>query len=716
MSQRRDEHLFRQDDVTRLGGCALLTMSQNLLFEEDGAFKAGAVLSATDAHYQVELASGKRSKVKSANVLLRFEQPPPGQLLAAAQRDAESIELDFLWECAPQEEFGFADLAREYYGRTPTPVEAATILLRLHSAPVYFHRKGRGRFRPAPPDILKAALAAVERKRQQQEKTEALTADLLAGRAPEPIARQAIALLTRPDRNSVEFKALENAAHALHMNPLRLLLERGAIASPLRWHLDSFFATMFPRGVGFAPGLPAPEQHGSLPLARVTAFSIDDSSTTEIDDAFSLQQHAGRTVVGIHIAAPAASISRDHPLDGVARNRMSTVYAPGLKVTMLPGNWIDAYSLIAGREVPVLSLYVDVDPDSATTLKFETRLERVRIAANLRHDQLDDIVTNERIAGDGMESAGVPFGRELTFLWRLANALLAERERVRGKPEPLGRIEHSIDVERRGEELDPDAHVVVRTRRRGAPLDLIVAELMILANSHWGGWLADCRRVGIYRSQSLTRIGGRAAGKVRMSTTPAPHEGIGVAHYAWSSSPLRRYVDLVNQRQLIAAISGASPPYATNDADLLAVVSAFDVAYAAYAAFQTNMERYWCLRWMKQERIARIAATVLKEDILRLDGLPFVTRVPGIPVLPRGQRVELDVLGADEIELTLEARLNQVLAATAEVEIETDESEEEAVQAQAIRIAQDETGEPRPPAGGSSVATHDPDRASGVAS
>src|SRR5262249_24412855 len=139
-------------------------------------------------------------------------------------------------------------------------------------------------------------------------------------------------------------------------------------------------------------------------------------------------------------------------------------------------------------------------------------------------------------------------------------------------------------------------------------------------------------------------------------------------------------------------------------------------AYAAYAAFQTNMERYWCLRWMKQERISRIPATVLKEDILRLDSLPFVTRVPGIPVLPRGQRVELDVLGADEIELTLEARLHQVLAATTEVEIETDESQEEAVQAQAIRIAQDEAGEPKPSDGGSSGAPPDPDRASGVAS
>jgi exoribonuclease-2 len=505
---------------------------------------------------------------------------------------------------------------------------------------------------------------------------------------PEAIARQAVVLLTRPDRNSIEFKALEQAANQLQMNPLQLLLERGAIASPLRWHVDASLASMFPRGTGFAPDLPAPPTHEDLPLADVAAFSVDDSTTTEIDDAFSLQTRDGRTIVGIHIAAPAAAIGRDHLLDAVARTRMSTVYAPGVKLTMLPPAWIDAYSLDAGKVVPVLSLYVDVDDRSGTTLNFETRLERIRIAANLRHDELDAVITPERIAADELQGAGVAFGRELAFLWRLAGTLLAERERIRGKPEPTGRIDYTIDVEPAGAELDEDARVTVRQRRRGAPLDVIVAELMILANSHWGGWLAERRRVGIYRSQSLMRAGGRAMGKVRMSTTPAPHEGIGVAHYAWSSSPLRRYVDLVNQRQLIAAVSGAAPTYEANDADLFAIVSAFDVAYAAYAAFQTRMERYWCLRWIKQEQVTRIGAAVLKEDLLRVDGLPFVTRLPGMPALPRGQQVELDVIGTDEIELTLEARLHQVLAAraTPEEELDSEDEIEENGQPQALRL------------------------------
>ncbi len=638
----------------------------HLLFEDDGAFKAGTVLSGTDASYQVELSTGKRTKVKAAHVLLRFEQPAPAALLAAVQRDAEAIDLDFLWQCAPQQEFGFEELARDYYGHAPSAVEAATILYRLHAAPVYFHRKGRGRYRAAPPDVLRAALAAVERKRQQELLKQQYVAELAAGRVPAAIAQQAIALLTTPDRNGIEFKALQQAADNAHLSPLRLLLKLGAIASAYRWHVDSFLAQAFPRGTGFAPDLAVPDAACDLPLAEVDVVSIDDSATTEIDDGFSLARRDGIVRVGIHIAAPAVAIARDDALDAVARARMSTVYAPGLKYTMLPQPVVDAFSLSEGRVVPVVSLYVDVNPDSFDILAYETRVQRARIAANLRHDRLDAVVTEQRIAAGDPD---LPHAELLAFLWRFARALHARREQVRGRPEPLDRVDYTFELDGVGDA----ARVAIKPRRRGAPLDLIVAELMILANSTWGEWLAAEGRVGIYRSQSL--------GRVRMSTTPAPHDGIGVDHYAWSSSPLRRYVDLVNQRQLIAAARRATAPYAANDADLFAVISAFDAAYSAYAEFQNRMERYWCLRWLRQEGITRLGAAVLKGEVIRLDGMPYVTRLPGLPALARGRRIEVDVLGADEIETTLELRLHRVLAETEVVlddEIAAQESNEAA--------------------------------------
>lgn len=644
----------------------------NLLFEEDGAFKAGTALSATESSFQVELPSGKRTKVKSSHVLLQFDEPP-ARLLERAQAEAGEIDLDFLWEAAPQDEFGFRELAQEYFGATPSSVQQAALLIRLHSAPVYFYRKGRGRYRPAPPETLKAALAAVERKRQQDELRQGYVDQLKSGHAPAAIASQAVNLLVRPDRSLLEYRALEQAANESQTTPLRLLLATGAIASPYRWHVDSFLAQHFPRGAGFASGLPGPRPDAGLPLAAVEAFSIDDSATTEIDDAFSVSAGAGGAArIGIHIAAPGVELDRTHSLDAVARARMSTVYAPGFKLTMLPQDWIDAYSLGEGREVPVLSLYVDVDRDSLVVLGSETRIERIRIAANLRHDRLDAVVTEASIVDAGFDA---PFARELSFLWHFARALLARREDVRGRPEPLGRIDYSFELDGDGER----AHVSVRQRLRGAPLDLLVAELMIFANSTWGRWLAERGVAGIYRSQSM--------GRVRMSTVPAAHEGIGVSHYAWSSSPLRRYVDLVNQRQLVACLAGAAAPYSSNDAELFAIVSGFDAAYGAYAEFQQRMERYWAQRWIRQEDVRRLGATVIRGDLLRLEGLPYVTRLPGLPDLPRGQRLELDVLGSDDVDLTLEARVHRVLSDRID-DIEDGEEAEAAASGPAAPAAQ----------------------------
>jgi exoribonuclease-2 len=646
-------------------------VTTHLLFEEDGAFKAGTVLASTEASHQVELVSGKRTKVKNSHVLLQFREPGPGALLERAQAEANGIDLDFLWEVAPPDEFGFLDIAREYYGKEPGSVQAAALLLRLHSAPVYFHRKGRGRYRAAPAEILKAALAAVERKRRQDELRQQHVESLKAGSAPAAIAQQAIALLVRPDRSSIEYKAVEQAAIELQTTPLKLLLATGAIASPYRWHVDSFTAAYFPRGPGFGPDLPAPRIDAGLPLAPVAAFSVDDSETTEIDDAFSVERDGGRLRIGIHIAAPAVAVARDDPLDAVARARMSTVYAPGLKFTMLPDGWVDAYSLNEGREVPVLSLYATVD-DEQNVVATETRVERVRIAANLRHDLLDDVITDEVIAGGAFDA---PFAPELAQLWAVSRALLARRERVRGRPEPLGRIDYAFVLDGEGER----ARVAIKPRRRGAPLDLIVAEMMILANSTWGRWLAERRVAGIYRSQAL--------GRVRMGTVPAPHEGIGVEHYAWSTSPLRRYVDLVNQRQLVACARGEAPPYRAKDADLFSIVSGFEALYGGYADFQQRMERYWALRWLRQEGIHRVDATVLKGDVLRIDGMPFITRLPGLPELPRGQRLELDVIGTNDIDLTLEARVRRVLSAQTVVDLEDEALAEEQVAAEATTAA-----------------------------
>ena len=85
------------------------------LFEEAGKFLAGRILSEAETSAQIELDSGKRIKAKAAHILLKFEKPAPAELMAQAQAVAATIELPLAWEFAPEEEFGFADLARDYF-------------------------------------------------------------------------------------------------------------------------------------------------------------------------------------------------------------------------------------------------------------------------------------------------------------------------------------------------------------------------------------------------------------------------------------------------------------------------------------------------------------------------------------------------------------------------------------------------------------------------
>ena len=331
-----------------------------IFFEEDGVFKSGTVLSQNGNAYQVELTTGRRTKVKGGHAFFTFESPSATEVIPMAQDLASEVDKHFLWEVAPEGEFTFEILSKEYFGEGASVVERIATLLVLHDNPVYFHRKGRGQYRKAPADILKVALAALEKKRQQEEQKRAWVREMVDdGVVPREIASQAINLAMNPDKNSILWKALSDAASEKHLPPLRLLLELGAISSAYRWHVDSFFAQYFPKGKGFPSDLSCPDEASwaQLPLARVEAFSIDDSSTTEIDDAMSVE-HVNEQLlrIGIHIAAPSLGIERDSDIDRVARARLSTVYAPGIKTTMMPDTWFKAFSLDVGREVPCLSL------------------------------------------------------------------------------------------------------------------------------------------------------------------------------------------------------------------------------------------------------------------------------------------------------------------------------------------------------------------------
>jgi exoribonuclease-2 len=686
----------------------------NILYEEDGSFKVGSIMTDNTTSLQIESSSGKRSKIKATNVMLRFNQPALDEFMVQAEPIADGIEVDFLWECCPPDEFGFEQIAAEYFGHPPNPLEATAALIRLHGAPIYFHKKGKGRYRAAPPDVLKAALAGAERKRQQMALQARYTEQLSRFELPGEFTEHLGHLLYKPDRNTIETKALEAACAATHLSSAHLLYRCGALPSTHDYHLQKFMFEHFPKGVGFPPV--ELNSWDELPLASANAFSIDDAATTEIDDAFSVEKlDNGNWRIGVHIAAPTLGMPRDSVGDKIAATRLSTVYMPGQKITMLPDSVVQAFTLCAERISPALSMYneVGLGDDGATMeiLGHESRVERIHIAANLRHDTLEPLFNEETLAAGKLD---YPYASELTLLWNLAQKL----EAARGKPSDNAtqQVDYNFHIESEElmvghpneslREFHVNDRVSITNRRRGSPIDKVVSELMILVNSEWGKHLAEHGFTGIYRTQQN--------GKVKMSTVAAPHQGLGVAQYMWSSSPLRRYVDMVNQRQIIAMLRGGEPAYEKNDTALYAAMRDFDTMYTIYNDFQKDMERYWCLRWLQQEQ-AKLAdstpllnpftecspnpppvgnprpipppegegsialspsggkmdrglganaslrelvvpAIVLRDNLVKLTDIPLIFKVPSLPELPANTRVQLAIGEIDLLDLDVRAR------------------------------------------------------------
>ena len=605
---------------------------KQVLFEEDGGFRVGTILSEAGAAFQVEAAHGKRSKVKASAVLLRFDGQSLGGFMPEAQSRAQALDPQFLWEVCGGGEFGFSELAQEYYGHPPAPLEATAVALSLHANPMYFYKRGKGRYQAAPEENLKAAIAGLERKRRQQEQVDAWAGLLAAGTLPPELAGKLDLLLFKPDKMSLEWRALDQAATAAGLAPPKLLARIGALAGPEDYFLRRFAFELFPDGLGFpevAPVAAPPD----LPQAAVAAFSIDDHETTEIDDAFSVERLPdGRLRVGVHIAAPALFFGRGHPLEAIARERLSTVYFPGGKITMLPEAAIAKATLSAGREVAAASLYLDLDPDTLVIAGSQSRLERVSIATNLRIAELETRLHAESLAAGRVEGE---HGEDLVLLWRLACKLRAGRGAGEEKSEKL---DYTFRVEA--------GRVTIEPRRRGTPIDVLVSELMIHVNATWGRALADASIPAIYRNQRGI--------KTRMEVEPGSHEWLGVSHYAWSSSPLRRFTDLANQRQLVALLRGEEAPYSRDE--LATAAREFETAYEAYAEHQRHLERYWCLRWIAQEGLEGADATVVRDELVRLEGIPLVCRAIGLPPGSPGDRVRVAFGEPDPWEVNLPCR------------------------------------------------------------
>lgn len=614
----------------------------NVLYEENGTFKAGTVMDELPGSFMVEGVSGRRLKIKKNHVYLTFKTPSARDILVEAETYLNELDIDFLWECAPESEFHFQDFAAEYFGESPSAAQMAAILLKIHAMPMYFCRKGTGQFKKAQEDNLKAALAGMEKKRKAQEAIQQMVDSMQTGVLPEEMRSHVRALLYKPDKNSIFYKALEEICKIKHTTPPKLLHELGAIPSHYDYHLNRFLFEHFASGIAFDEVAPMPVNAEDLPLGNAQPFSMDDEQTVEIDDALSAAWLDDTHVrVGVHIAVPTLLFSPDDEIDVQVRKRMSTVYMPGDRITMMPEAIVQPSTLFENMVLPTLSYYVDFEYDTETG-RFNlqdgyTVLERLKISENKSNSAvettLDELAAQELTPEDIRKDP-------LTTLYAVSQSLLKGRAEKLGKAPQNDQTDYTFFVE--------DGRVRIVERRRGSPLDTLVAEMMILVNNRWAKWLAETNTAAIYRTQS--------PGKVALTTMPGEHTALGLDYYAWASAPIRRYVDLVNQWQLVALAKGATPPFQQNDPRLFEIIQQFDYQYTAYNEFQNAIEQYWSMRWLEQENIQQIPAVVVKDQIARLEGLPLTVKTKTLPLGITGQRVLLQIESIDFWEPSVTVR------------------------------------------------------------
>jgi len=363
----------------------------------------------------------------------------------------------------------------------------------------------------------------------------------------------------------------------------------------------------------------------------IKVFSIDDSHTTEIDDAFSVQITDTGFTIGVHIAAPALNLD----LADIVAENISTIYYPGHKLTMLPESVSQQFSLVAKTKVPVVSIYFILDQEF-NLLESTSKVELVTITDNLRIETLELMFNQDNLDTDH----AYPYKTELKILYKFA--LLLEEKRGKASMNNLV-IDYNFSFE--------NNKVQIKPRIRGNPIDKLVSELMILANGSWGRMLTNAFIPAIYRVKQPNY-------PVNMTLTPASHTGLNVDYYTWATSPLRRAADYINQKQIISLVNGQKDHFSATDLILLEVVENFDTKYGKYIDFQNKLERYWSLQYLIQEQISERNAIFTYKSTVQLEGIPLEINLHGFTTpKAKGTQIRLKIYNINLAKLNFEFKI-----------------------------------------------------------
>lgn len=591
-----------------------------LVIADGNSYKLATVIESHKNHSQVEFLIDKtKKKIKSNQIIFAIDEDIKhfNQELEDA---LPQIDIPLLSELINEgEKTSLDELSELYFGNKAKLSQKTALLFKLAGNNVEFHNYQDGSFSKCTFDEQQERLISFNKQKEAQEKYQYYRLSFInALDNNRPINNPDIdvfKLLHKPDKHSALYKALNHLSVEYKLSQLEICHKVGLVND-----IAEFLVASFKRENSFIIPNENLETVDTTNISQrfdLKVFSIDDINTTEIDDAFSVETTDNGYIIGIHIAAPAL----DSTLSEAVSHNISTVYYPSNKITMLPMSVINKYSLWENVSTPVVSIFFSLDSE-LNILEYSSSLNMVNIDANLRIEKLENLFNEKNLELEH----GYPYESELKLLYKFACVL----EEKRGKPSVNNLfIDYNFNF--------VDDRVEIKPRIRGNPIDKLVSELMILANCSWGRMLTNSFIPAIYRVKQPNF-------PVKMTLTPDSHTGLNVDYYTWSTSPLRRSADFINQKQIISMIKKSKDFYTTSSLTLCEVVDNFDTKYAKYIDFQNKMERYWSLKYLIQEEISEIEGTFLYKSTVSLSGVPIQIDVANFSTpKPKGTKLRLKI-------------------------------------------------------------------------
>ena len=595
-----------------------------------------------------------------------------------AEQAAKEIDLSEVWEVAVDEQVAMSveEVADLYYDSGAGPAGMVAMILHLDHGSDYFVPQDGGHV-PRTEEDLEALRARRRREAENAEAAKTLMAALSASKLPDPMSRLHEGLLehirgfavhgdeyTRSYAAHTLLRDASDGTRDLQRRAFDLLVGAGVFTEdePLELRRADIEDDIPRAALDEADSF---RQHSNsddrerVDLTGLDTFTIDDADTRDRDDALSMETVDGGYRVGIHIADAGALVPVDGEINAEADRRMATLYIPERSIPMLPPAFVHGVGSLDPDQVRrAMSLLVSLD-ESGQVQDYEIRPSLIRSRAAISYIEADAAIADESHR----------WHATLRPISDLAQALLVRRERA-------GAI--NVNREEMIVKVTSPTDIDVRVVARSTPARDLVSEMMVLCNSLMADYCKVHEIPASYRSQSapdvadldlfdedgvlrpLTRLQRyrlmRRFTPAVISVTPTPHVGLGVDAYIQATSPLRRYPDLVMQRQISHFLAAGEPVYSEDD--ISSVAKRAEVQMRDLSRIEEARRRYWFLKYLMLTRLGApddadlFSAYVLENEprrlaALDLDEYPFRVRAELPNTIEPGTTVTLKLTGAD---------------------------------------------------------------------